>query len=407
MITLLRQVTIIDSQSSLNRQVKDILIKDHVIVEIADNIEAEADVIVEEKNAFVAPAFKDGMAWVGEPGFEHIETFRSLSNKAVKGGYSTVVVAPTTYPSRQFAGEIKNVFEHNKNCTTTFLPIGSLSKNNEGKDITEMFDMKNAGAVGFSDYKNTIDNPDLLKRAVMYAEPLNLPVLVYSNDKTLSAAGQLNEGEISTKMGLKGMPTVAEEIEVVRNIALARYCNSPIHLSSISTKAAVDLIRTAKKEGVKVTCDVSVANLCFTDSAVSTFDTGFKILPPVRTEKDRIALVEGIKDGTIDMIVSDHKPVDIEDKVIEFEHAEFGMSTLENVWAMLRSFCPELEMSTAAHILSYGAAAIYNLESASIEQGHEIRLTVFSDDFEKRDSSKDHNTKYFNNLNKGSIVRVI
>ena len=306
-----------------------------------------------------------------DPGFEYKEDIQSGLIAAQKGGFTEVAVMPTTYPVTDSKSGIEYMLNAAKESSVNLLPIGATSQQLKGECIAEMLDMKKAGAVAFSDGKRSIQNAELLKTALLYTKPFDGLIIHFPNDKSIASKGQVNEGPTSTASGLKGLPSLAEELMVARDLFLAEYCDAKIHLTCISTAKSVDLIRDAKAKGIKVTCDTTAHHLMLDDSYIATFNTQYKTMPPLRSKKDIEALVKGIDDGTIDVIISDHTPEDVESKKKEFDLAKFGIVGLESAFGVLHTSLKKyVDINKITNAIAIAPRDILGLETQTIEVGN-------------------------------------
>jgi dihydroorotase len=375
---------ICDIESELNGKYCDLMIKDGVLQAIELSKKKAFDTMPKEykrfdaKKALLSQAWVDMYANFGEPGFEEAENFISGSNAAIRGGFSKVMLSPLTQPKRDSKSGIQNVLNQSKSLPINLYPYGCVSVKSAGKELAEMFDMQQAGAIGFTDGANSIEDAGLLLKALLYLKGLNnTRLLTYANDAGLSNGQKINEGEQSTYLGMKGSPSLAEEIRIQRDLELVKYANASIHFNQISCKHSVDLIRKAKKQGITVSCDVAIANLCFTDLELNTFDSNFKVIPPLRTKIDQKALWDGIADGTIDAIVSNHTPIETEFKNLEYEYATHGMNTLEAFFPMLVHSKPEqIDWALVMKALSANPSHILGLEKGEFQIGKPISFTI-------------------------------
>jgi len=302
------------------------------------------------------------------------------------------------------------LFVKNKalNSATALYPIGALTKGSEGKDMAELFDMKNAGAVAFGDYNKSQANANLLKIALQYVQDFDGLAIAYSQDEMIKGNGVVNEGVVSTRLGLKGIPNLAEELQIARNLFLLEYTGGKLHIPTISTAKSVALIKDAKAKGIAVTCSVSVHNLVLTDSKLENFDTRFKVTPPLRTEEDRAALLEAVIDGTIDMITSDHNPIDIEHKKMEFDTAKDGTIGLESAFGALLTVLP---LDIVIEKLTAGTTT-FKIALPAILEGNLANLSLFNPEgtktFSKADIlSKSKNSAFLGTTVQGTVYGVI
>lgn len=412
MKTLIKNARIIDSKSEFHLKKMDILVEDGSILEIGTQILVDAEMIVEDSDLHVSIAWTDMHANFCDPGFEHKEDIQSGCKAALAGGFANVLTMPLTFPITHNKAQIEYQKNRAQNTGVNLLPAGTITFDATGVDLSEMYDMYLSGAIAFTDDKNTLTNPDVMRRALYYSKQFNGLVISVPNDKKITRDGQMNEGIMSTQLGLKGMPTLAEDLLVVRDLYLAEYCEAPIHFSCVSSAHAIDLIRKAKAKGQAVTCDVAFYSLCLNDSLLEEFDTNYKLSPPLRTEENRMALIKGLIDGTIDAIVSDHTPQNIEEKDCEFDHAAFGMAGIETVFSALNHFIgSDVNIETLIEKLSYGPNEILKIQSPSISKGSKnVKLTCFSPSKKvvySRLKSKSENNPFLNQELKGCVIEVI
>ncbi|MEO8087194.1 MAG: dihydroorotase [Bacteroidota bacterium] len=376
---IIRQATIIDQESAFNKKTCDVLVSDGIIKKIAGKITEACDQEIDGKNCFLSPGFFDLHVNFREPGFEYKEDLQSGCKAAMAGGFTGVLQMPSTFPVMQNRSGIELIRNKTKEGLVDVEVSGALSVDLEGSDMTEMFDMHQSGAVCFTDDKKSVEDAGMMVRALLYAKNFNGLIMSFANDKSLSGKGQMNEGIISTQLGLKGMPALAEELMIARDLMLCEYAESKIHFSTVSTKGAVELIRNAKAKGLKVTCDVAAHHLLLNDSNLEEFDTRFKIKPPLRTDADIAALKNGLKDGTIDAICSDHSPEDIENKQKEFDHAAFGAEGLETAFAAAYTALKDiLTTEQLVEKLSTSPRKILGLSAMKISEGEKANFTLFT-----------------------------
>ncbi len=375
MKVLLRNATITDPNSSHNGKQADVIIEDNVITRISSALRADGAKEINSENLHVAPAFVDLHAHVCDPGFEHRETLESAAACAKAGGYSAILAMPDTQPVIDNKAQVEYIRKRSQGLPVEILPAGALSAHLEGKDMAELFDMYSAGAKVFCDANKPISHAGLLVRAMMYAHQFGGKIFTRCDDKTISSGGQMNEGPTSTMLGLKGLPTLAEDLMVARNIYLAEFANAPIHFMAISTARSVDLIRDAKHRGLPVTAAAHAYNLFWNDEVLTEFDTNFKVQPPFRGESDRQALLAGVADGTIDCITSGHMPEDAESKVVEFDLASFGMIGLETCFHLANAAGLKPEQIVKA--MSVNPRKVLGMDSPKIEEGLKGNFVVF------------------------------
>ncbi|MFN4082833.1 MAG: dihydroorotase [Bacteroidia bacterium] len=411
---LITNAIITDPKSKFDNKVCDVFIEYFKIKTIQPATKADITdkkiKIIDAKGCFLIPCFTDFRSHIPDPGFEYKEDFESAANAALYGGFGTIVVLPDCVPAISNKASVEYVINKRKNLPINILPYGSISHKIEGNDLSEMYDMHSAGAVAFTDANNSIKSSGLLLRALMYSKIFNGLVAVHSVDYSLAEKGQMHEGETSILLGMKGIPAMAEEIQIKRDLEILQYADAKIHFSHISTKGSVDLIRKAKKQGLKVTCDVAVANLCFTDENLIGFDTNYKVMPPLRSKIDKKALWDGLADGTIDCIVSDHRPQHTEAKKVEFEYAETGMNTLQTTFNLLLANKPkDFLLQTIVDALSHKPNLLIKQKENSINTNNIANFFLFDPNKEwefneTTNKSKSNNTPLYNTKIKGKAI---
>ena len=378
MNVLLKSATIIDIKSPFNGKVKDVLIENGKISKIASKIIASASCkVLKLDNLHISCGWFDTSVSFGEPGFEERETILNGLKTAAKSGFTAVALNSNSNPFIDNKSIVEFLKGAAKNNEVELYPIASLTKQSEGNEIAELYDMQNSGAIAFGDYNKSISNANLMKIALQYAQNFNGLVLSFPQDDSISNNGIANESNMSTKLGLKGNPTLAEELQVARDIFLLEYTGGKLHIPTISTATSVKLIREAKKRNLDLTCSVAAHHLTLTDDELSTFDGNFKTSPPLRTKKDINALIKGVKDGTIDMICSDHNPIDIENKKVEFENALDGTIGLESLFGALNNV---IDLEHTINCLTYNPRKRFNLDELSIKVGEKANITLFNPD---------------------------
>ena len=375
MNALVKSATIVDPKSDFHNETVDILIEKGVITNISKRISNPKNYKeIKFDNLHVSQGWFDSSVSFGEPGYEERETIENGLKTAAHSGFTSVAVNANTYPVIDSNADISFLKLKAGKHATNLYPIGALTRNSEGKDLAELFDMKNAGAVAFYDYQHPIDNPNLMKLALQYASNFDGLVCSFPQESEISGLGVMNENVTSTSLGLKGNPALAEELQIARDLFILEYTEGKLHIPTISTANSVELIRAAKQKKLNVTCSVAIHNLIFTDKELVTFDTNFKVLPPLRTQKDIDALIEGVKDGTIDMVTSDHNPIDIEDKKIEFDFAKYGTIGLESAFGALNSV---FTIKKTIELLTKGKQR-FGIESSPITIGNKADLSLFN-----------------------------
>ena len=409
---LIKSARIIDINSKHHNKVMDILIKNGKIEQIAKSIKNKNQKEMTHKNLYVSPGWFDLHVNFGEPGFEQKETFYSGCKSAAEGGFTSVLTMPNTNPkidNKPMVELIKNMTQ--KNIIDVY-PAGNLTEKGKGNNIVEMHDMHNAGCIAFTDDKDSISKSQLLKIAMLYSNDCDTLIMNHPNEKDLSNKGQIHEGNISAKFGIKGIPRIAEEIMVNRDITLCEYTKSRFHLSYISTKESVKQLKKAKSKGLNITADVSLYNLFLTDKKIIDFDTRYKVIPPLREESDNKALIRGLKDGTIDAITTDHTPQDEENKKVEFNNAKNGIIGLESAFGLLiKNLSPHINISQIIEKIAINPRKILKLPKVVINEGEYANLTLFDPELEwifteKNIKSKSKNTPFIGEKLKGKALGI-
>lgn len=409
---LIRKVLIADSSSPYNGFLKDILIVNGVIQAIEDSIDAAADTIIEEEHLVISQGWVDIFAHFNDPGYEFKETLQTGARAAAAGGFTHVFVVPNTNPAAQSKTQIEYVVQASKPLQVNIHPLGAVTKNIEGKELAEMYDMKASGAVAFSDGLHALQTPGLLLKALQYVKAFQGTIIQLPIDKSIGGTGLMNEGVISTRLGLPGIPAIAEELMIKRDIDLLRYTESKLHITGISTSASIELIKEAKKQRLAVTCSVSPHHLFFCDEDLLQYDTNLKTNPPLRSKADMLALRKAVADGTIDCIASHHFPQDWDNKTCEFEYAANGMISLQTVFGVLNTVLPELEYAHLAQLLSLNARAAFGLPLSTIEIGKVADCTLFTKSgnttlTKTNNQSKSSNSPFFDKILQGNVIGTI
>ncbi len=412
---LIKNAKVVDPGSPFNGKSADLLIEEGVIQAIGKNIEQKSGPVFEAENLHVSPGWFDLHVSLRDPGFEYKEDLNSGTKAAAFGGFTGVACLPSTNPPIHTKSEVEYVVNKvkllKKNGVDVY-PIGALSHQLEGVDMAELYDMHLSGAVGFTDGKKTDSNAGLLVRGSLYAKNFNSLILTFCNDTSISQGGKMNEGPTSTMLGLKGIPGLAEEIMVARNIAIAEYAESRIHIASVSTAKSVDLIRKAKSRKLNISCSVNAYNLIMDDSLLSSFDSNYKVNPPLRSKHDIEALKKGLTDGTIDCITSDHSPEDVENKELEFDNAASGMIGLETMFALLNTNLGKtISLEELVEKIAINPRKLFNLEVPVIKPEAKANLTFFDPklewEFEKKHiHSKSKNTPLIGAAFKGKVLGI-
>ncbi len=377
---LISKALIVDSRSPLHGSHNDILISDGVIREIAPNIAApQGHDLVAMDGLMVSPGWVDVFAGYGEPGFEHKETIHSGLSAAAAGGYTDVLLTPDTRPVMADRSVIALVKEKSRGNIVSLHPLGAASKNAEGKELAEMLDMHHAGARAFTDGRLPIQNSGLALKVLEYLKAFHGILIEVPADAALSKGGLMHEGTAAMALGMPGIPDIAETLLLHRDIELLRYTGSRLHITGISCRRAVEMVRAAKTEGLNITCSVTPYHLAYTDEALRTYNSLYKVTPPLRTEDDRHALLDGLADGTIDCIASHHQPQDHDAKAREFEYAGEGMATQEAAFALVfNGTGGRISQERLVEAMAVRPREIFGLDAAEIAVGACACLTLFS-----------------------------
>ena len=409
MNSLLKSVTILDKTSEFHNEKVDILIENGLIINIDFNINNPKNFNeINLTNLHVSRGWFDSSVCFGEPGFEDRETIENGLKTASRSGFTAVALQPNTNPVINSRSQIEYIKHKCTNSTVEIYPIGALTSSDSNPKLTEMFDMKNGGAICFGNYKKSISNANTLKLALQYTSSFEGVVLSYPEDEVLSNNGMVNENIMSTSLGLKGSPCLSEEVQIMRDLSILEYAGGKLHIPTISTTKSVELIRAAKASKLNVSCSVAVHNLFFSDSSLLNFNTNFKVLPPLRTKEDIKSLIEGVKDGTIDMVTSDHNPLNIELKKTEFDNAEFGTIGLESIFGALNTL---FSTKMTIKLLTSGRD-IFKIPQNKIQIGEIANLTLFNPNKEyvfnnKHIFSKSKNSIFLDSKLSGKVYGVI
>ncbi|MCL7753227.1 dihydroorotase [Polaribacter sp. Z022] len=409
MTTLLKSATIIDTSSPYHNQQKDILIHNGIIQEIADSINSNDDYnVVNLENLHVSCGWFDTSVSLGEPGFEERETIKKGLEVAAKSGFTTVAVNPNSNPIIDNKASVEFLLNQANGFATNLYPIAALTQKSKGVEMAELYDMQQSGAIAFGDYNKPVENDNLLKIALLYAQNFDGLVLSFPKNNSIAGEGIANEGVNSTKLGLKGNPALAEEIQIARDLFLLEYTGGRLHIPTITTGKSVALIKEAKKKGLNVTCSVTAHHLTLSDDELHGFDSNFKINPPLRTNSDVKSLQEGIKSGVIDIITSDHNPIDIEHKKLEFSEAKDGTIGFESAFGAINSV---LELNDFIENLTSKPKSVFGLENYSIIENNKAEITLFNPEnsyvFTKKDIlSTSKNSAFLDKKLKGKAYGI-
>jgi dihydroorotase len=365
----------------------DIYIEDKTINEIDVDIDIEAYKIIDATDCYVIPGLLDMHCFVGEPGFEHKETFESVGLSAAKGGFTSITLNPKTSPVIDNKAIVEFVMAKAKEeCKVNVFPYGSMTKKCEEKEMAEIGEMRFSGIVAISDGDLAIQDANIMSKIFKYTRMFDMPVITHCEDRSLSFDSGINEGEMATFLGIKGALRTAEEVMLARNLLLAEYYEIHLHVPHVSTKNSVEMIRLAKEKGISVTAETSPHYFILNEEAVSNYNTFVKVNPPLRNQIDVEAIIEGIQDGTIDVISSDHKPTTIDSKLVEFESASFGISSLETAFPLAYTALVsnnKISLEQLVDKMSKKPASILGLNKGVIKVGVDADLTLI-----KKEKSK-------------------
>ncbi|MEN9448676.1 MAG: hypothetical protein RJA25_1966 [Bacteroidota bacterium] len=403
---LIKNTTVLDPTSKWHGKKVSVLIANGIfsIEEKIQQIPANTEEL-DYNGTYVSPGFCDLYVNINDPGFEYREDINSVANAAIAGGFTTICATADNHPMTQTKAQVEYILNNSKNTAVTILPIGAVTENFDGKTPTEMQDMHHAGAIAFSDIPHSIKDSGVFLRALQYVQPFKGLIITLPFDKTLVGDGQVNESEVSVRMGMKGITNLSEYATVQRDIEILRYTGGNLHLVGISTKESVALIRKAKADGLQITASVFVHHLISDESKLKTFDSNYKVFPPLRTLTDQDTLIEGLKDGTIDCISTQHTPLNIDEKNVEFEVANFGIIGLETAFGLLNQKLETIiSKEKLVELLSSNPSKIIKQKNnASLVFLDFNQEWVFA---EKDIRSKSKNTPYIGHTMKGKVKAV-
>jgi dihydroorotase len=408
---------VIDPAQEINAG-RNLLVEDGRVVDVLDRSEPlpEDAQTVDATGLIVAPGFIDLHTHLREPGQEYKETIATGTAAAVAGGWTSVCAMPNTDPINDNPAVTRFMIEQGRAAQlANVFPIGAITKGSGGKELAEMGELKNAGIVAVSDDGRPVPSASMMRRAMEYARGFDLTVVDHCQDPSLSAGGVMHEGRWSLILGLRGMPAAAEDVDVVRDCVLAKLTGAKIHIAHVSTIGALEAVRTAKRNGLSVTCEVTPHHWTLTDEAVSDYDTNTKMSPPLRSREHVEAILEGIKDGTIDAIASDHAPHHIDEKGLEFDQAPFGITGLETVVGLAFDLVHQgqIDLERMVQMCSTNPARIFGLsERGSLKAKAHADITILDPQLEwvfdvNRSKSKSRNTPFHGRSMQGCAVATI
>ncbi len=380
-------------------------------IRINPSKEVAVDTEIDARGMYLTPGWCDMRCWMADPGFEHKEDLASGLDAAAAGGFTAVALLPNNAPVTQSKNDI-NYLRKTSHPIVSVYPYGAVTCETKGEELTEMIDLHAAGAVGFTDGLQPIWHSDILMKCLQYLQKFNGLLINKAEDKYLTQFGTMHEGKQSTMLGMKGIPGLAEELMIIRDLELLRYAGGRLHFTTISSAKSVALIRAAQKEGLQVTCDMAAYQTGFLDEDLVSFDTNLKVQPPFRSNADRRALLRGLRDDVIDVIVSNHIPQDIESKKLEFDLAEFGVISLQTVAANITALSDEIDMELLLDKVSIRPREILGIEVPVIREGESADLTLFDPKAKwkldkKTNLSKSENSPFWEKPLKGKVRLVV
>ncbi|MET4080188.1 dihydroorotase [Pedobacter sp. UYP30] len=409
MNVLVKNATILSPESSKHNKTVDVRVVSGKFSELGKLDAADGEKVFDAEGAYLSPGFFDLNCAFGDPGFETKEDMQTVTYAAMAGGFTGLALLPQTDPVVQSKSQVAYVLDKAKGNLVAVYPLGAISQQREGKEIAELFDMQQAGAIAFTDGDRPLQDDGFMNRALQYAKGCDALLMVSPENKSIAGKAQINESKNSVLLGMKGLPALAEEMHIARDIFLAKYNDCKIHINCVSTAGAVALIRQAKKEGVQISCDVAAHQLVFTEDLLADFDSNYKVKPPLRGKADVDALIVGLKDGTIDAICSQHRPEEIEFKDVEFEIAHYGIIALQTVLPLLLQ--AKLSPGLIVEKLSVNSRKLLSLDVPNIEEGEPANFVIF--DVQKQwtfdsatNRSKSSNSPLMNKVLTGAVIFV-
>jgi len=407
---LLKSAKIIDENSTYNNLVKDILIEKGIITKIANKIVKPKNCKeLKLTNLHVSMGWFDSSVSFGEPGYEERENIENGLEVAAKSGFTSVALNPNTKPFIDNKSAVEFLIQKSSKSAVQLYPIANLTQQAKGQELAELYDMSKSGAIAFGDYNKSISSANLMKIALLYAQNFDGIILSFPQDNSISSLGIVNESENTTRLGLKSIPNLSEELQISRDLFLLEYTGGKLHIPTITTAKSVRLIQEAKKKGLDISCSVTPHHLILTDEEIKSFDTNFKVSPPLRSKNDNKALLKGLKNGVIDMVTSDHNPIDIENKDVEFENGMYGTIGLESLFGSINTI---LTIQESVSCLTNKPKERFNIPTGCIKIGEKADLTLFDPDFDYSFSennilSKSKNSAFLSKKLKGITYGIL
>jgi dihydroorotase len=407
---LIQSAKIISPGSPHHLKKRNVLIANGKIAEVGER-KYSADKEIDADGMLLSIGWFDLGAFVGDPGLEHKEDIASLVRAAAAGGFTEVAVLPNTHPAVQTKNEIAYLTQGNANRLVQIHALANVTKNGKGEELTEMIDLHEAGAIAFTDGLKSVWHTDIFLKSLQYLQKFDGLLIDHPEDNWLNLFGQMHEGEVSTSLGLKGMPRLAEEVAVRKNLELLGYAGGRLHFSKVSTAKTIEMVRAAKKKGLNITCDITSYQPLMEDNLLVDFDTNYKLNPPLREKSDNEALIKGLNDGTIDVLTSGHLPQDEESKMVEFDMAEFGITNLQTFASQLVSLSKSVDMEDLIAKVTVAPRQILKMEVPIIEEDSKANLTLFDPSAEwtfdaSQNFSKSKNSPWLGQTLKGKAVAV-
>lgn len=407
---LIQSAKIISPGSPHHLKKRNVLIANGKIAEVGEK-KYSSDKEIDAEGMLLSIGWFDLGAFVGDPGLEHKEDIASLVRAAAAGGFTEVAVLPNTHPAVQTKNEIAYLTQGNANRLVQIHALANVTKNGKGEELTEMIDLHEAGAIAFTDGLKSVWHTDIFLKSLQYLQKFDGLLIDHPEDNWLNLFGQMHEGEVSTSLGLKGMPRLAEEVAVRKNLELLGYAGGRLHFSKVSTAKTIEMVRAAKKKGLNITCDITSYQPLMEDNLLVDFDTNYKLNPPLREKSDNEALIKGLNDGTIDVLTSGHLPQDEESKMVEFDMAEFGITNLQTFASQLVSLSKSVDMEDLIAKVTVAPRQILKMEVPIIEEDSKANLTLFDPSAEwtfdaSQNFSKSKNSPWLGQTLKGKAVAV-